>query len=273
MYIKKKKIRKDIVTVRMKYFYVYNIDEIKPPKKSLDDEDAPKWPFYIVVSGRSNTGKTNMLLNLFLGDKYYDMKEGKKKIGERPIRCNDIVLVGHYINEPKYRLIRNFYKKIADPSKPYYEDVTFTAFTPDKIPDLKQYKNSKRRTVFIFEDVCTESPAIQNRIIPFFTRGRHSNISAIYNTHKFTLLSKIIRENSSHLVIFDGGGSTEDIARIIRQYIEKDPRKASRVINNYLRNREFIVFDKTVPISDPMSIRLGWMNPLDLEKEIKLLTA
>ncbi|CAH1768271.1 384_t:CDS:1, partial [Entrophospora sp. SA101] len=44
-------------------------------------------------------------------------------------------------------------------------------------------------------------------------------------------------------------------------------------INNYLPNCEFIVFDKTVPISDPMSIRLGWMNPLDLEKEIKSLTA
>ena len=257
----------------MKYFYVYHVDEIKPPKKSLDDEDAPKWPFYIVVSGRSNTGKTNMQLNLFNGDKYYDLKEGKKKIGERFIRCNDLVLVGHYINEPKWKLVQNFYKKIADCSKPYYEDVTFTAFTPDKVPDPKQFKNPKRRTVFIFEDVCTESPAIQNRIIPFFTRGRHSNISAIYNTHKFTLLSKIIRENSSHLVIFDGGGSTEDIARIIRQYIEKDPRKASRVINNYLRNREFIVFDTTVPISDPMSIRVGWMNPLDLEKEIKLLTA
>ncbi|CAH1771040.1 1808_t:CDS:1, partial [Entrophospora sp. SA101] len=62
---------------------------------------------------------------------------------------------------------------------------------------------------------------------------------------------KIIRENATHLVLFNGGGSTEDIARIIRQYIEEDPRKASRVINNYLRNGEFIVFDTTVPISDP----------------------
>ena len=257
----------------MKYYYIYHIDEVKPPKKSLDDEDAPKWPFYMGVFGRSNTGKTNMVVDLFSGDKYYDMKMKKKQIGERHIRCNDIVLVGHNTNEPKYRLLRNFYKKIADPSKPYYEDVTFTAFTPDKIPDLKQYKNPKRCTVFIFEDLCTEPQSIQNRIIPFFTRGCHSNISAIYISHKFTQMPKILRENSTHLVLFDGGGSTEDIARIIRQYIEKDPRKASRVINNYLRNREFIVFDTTVPISDPMSIRVGWMNPLDLEKEIKLLTA
>ncbi|CAH1770830.1 13872_t:CDS:1, partial [Entrophospora sp. SA101] len=84
---------------------------------------------------------------------------------------------------------------------------------------------------------------------------------------------KIIRENATHLALFNGGGSIEDIARIIRQYIEEDPRKASRVINNYLRNGEFIVFDTTVPISDPMSIRIGWMNPLDLEKEIKSLIA
>src|SRR5947207_61185 len=40
-------------------------------------------------------------------DQFYHpyMKEGKKKIGEHPIRCNDIVLVGHYINEPKYQLV------------------------------------------------------------------------------------------------------------------------------------------------------------------------
>jgi len=210
-----------------------------------------------------------MLLNLFLGDKYYDLKEGKKRIGERHIRCNDLILVGHFINEPKYRLVRNFYKKIADRSKPYYEDVTFTAITPDKIPDLKQFKNPKRRTVIIFEDLCAEPKSIQDRIIPFFNRGRHSNISAIYITHKFTQVPKIIREGITHLVLFNGGGSTEDIARIIRQYIEEDPRKASKIINNYLRNGEFIVFDTTVPISDPMSIRVGWMNPLNLEKEIK----
>ncbi|CAH1770612.1 6671_t:CDS:1, partial [Entrophospora sp. SA101] len=84
---------------------------------------------------------------------------------------------------------------------------------------------------------------------------------------------KIIREGITHLALFNGGGSTEDIARIIRQYIEEDPCKASKTINKYLRNGEFIVFDTTVPISDSMSIRIGWMNPLDLEKEIKSLTA
>ncbi|CAH1769073.1 15256_t:CDS:1, partial [Entrophospora sp. SA101] len=84
---------------------------------------------------------------------------------------------------------------------------------------------------------------------------------------------KIIRENATHLALFNGGGSKDDIQRVIRQYIEEDPRKASRVINNYLRNGEFIVFDTNVPISNPMSIRVGWMSPLDLKKEIKSLTA
>src|SRR5207248_1127852 len=94
----------------MKYYYIYHIDEVKPPKKSLDDEDAPKWPFYIGVFGRSNTGKSNMVLYLFSGDKYYDMKMKKKQIGERHIRCNDIVLVVHNTNKTKYRLLRKLYK-------------------------------------------------------------------------------------------------------------------------------------------------------------------
>ncbi len=110
-----------------------------------------------------------MLLNLFLGDKHYDIKNGKKKVGKRHVRCNDIVLCGHYLDELKWGLVRDFYKKISHHSHAHYEDVTFTAIKPNKIPDPKYFKNVKRRTVIIFEDLCTEPKNNRNYcIFPYF---------------------------------------------------------------------------------------------------------
>ena len=83
--------------------------------------------------------------------------------------------------------------------------------------------------------------------------------------YKYELILKA--RNMTHFALFNDGDSKDDIQRVIRQYIEEDPREVSKVINNYLRNGEFIVFDTTVPISDPMSIRVGWMHPLNLKKK------
>ena len=73
-------------------------------------------------------------------NKFYYMfvKKKSSKIGERNVKCNDVILSGHHLNEPKYEIVQNFYKYLAqDKSKPYYEDITFSTLTPDKIPDPK----------------------------------------------------------------------------------------------------------------------------------------
>ena len=93
--------------------------------------------------------------------------------------------------------------------------------------------------------------------------GRHNNISPIYVTQKFQCVPKIIRENVTHLCLFNGGSSTEDISRIVRQYVD-DPVKSTNIIKNYLRQREFIVFDLTKSETDPLAVRIRWDTPLDL---------
>jgi len=170
----------------MKYV-IFAVDEVKPSKKYQGDPHAPAWPFRIIVAGASNSGKTNMILNLLVMNKFYYMFRKKKssKIGERNVKCDDVILCGHHLNEPKYGIVRNFYKYLAqDKSKPYYEDITFSTLTPDKIPDPKKF-NVKRSKLTIFEDVCSDPPAIQKKIIPYFSRGRHENISSIYVSQKF----------------------------------------------------------------------------------------
>ncbi|CAG8563128.1 1452_t:CDS:2 [Cetraspora pellucida] len=123
-------------------------------------------------------------------------------------------------------------------------DVTFSTLSSDKIPDFKKF-NAKRSTLAIFEVLYSDSPAIQKKIIPFFTRVRHENISSIYVAQKFYKISINIHENATHIVLFN----------------------ASKIIDGYLRQKEFIVIDLNKPRIK--SFLLRWNTPLDLEKEIK----
>jgi len=229
---------------------------------------AITWPFSKVFTGRSGTGKTNILGNLFVGDKGECLYK-EKKGGSRYIQCDDLIVCGYHPDEPKWAFVRYMYGVIAsDPRAPYYENIRFKYISPEKIPSVKSF-SPERSTVIIFEDLCVAPESIQNRIIPFFTHGRHRNISPIYVTQKYHKVPIIIRENISHLVLFNGGSSYQDVSKIIGRYTD-DVKNASMVINSYLRKNEFIVFDLSRSEDDPLAIRLRFDTPLDLQKEIEL---
>jgi hypothetical protein len=117
------------------------------------------------------------------------------------------------------------------PRAPFYEDISFKYIPPEKIPSTRAF-SPERSTVIIFEDLCVASESIQNRIIPFFTHGRHRNISSIYVTQRYHHTPIIIRENISHLVVFNGGSSHQDISKVIGRYTE-DVKNTSMVVNSY----------------------------------------
>src|SRR5271170_286111 len=75
-------------------------------------------------------------------------------------------------------------------------------------------------SIVIFEDLLSEPKKIQERIIPYFMHGCHSNISPIYIAKRFFTIPKTIRENITYISLHRGGGSLPDIKRIIRQYTE-----------------------------------------------------
>ena len=154
-----------------------------------------------------------------------------------------------------------------DPKAPYYENIRFSYISPEKIPSVRAF-SPERSIVIVFEDICLAPEYIQNQIGQFFGNGRHQNISSIYVTQKYHKAPIFIRENASHLVVFNSGSSHEDIFKIIRRYTD-DVKNASLVINSYLRRGEFIVFDLTRPEDDPLAIHLRFDTPLKLQKEIE----
>lgn len=246
--------------------YLYDIDEARPSKSG--DPHVPQLPFRMLLSGSSGSGKTNMLINLLLGDKlvnYYrnqgfESSTHGKKGGQRYINCNDVLLVGKHLDEPKWRIVREFYKLLAK------EDVTFTAITPDAIPPVTDF-DSKRSTVAVFEDLVNEPKKIQQKIAEYFTHGRHRNISPIYVSQRFFAIPKIIRENVTYIVLHTGAGNLRDTKRIVCQYTEH-PDKLALLIDNVTRSKDFVVFDLTRSHTDPLAIRHRWDLPLIKIKDV-----
>ena len=187
-------------------YFIYNIDEYQ--RLPLGNEFAPTWPFRMVVVGSSDSGKTTMIMNLLMGNKK------AKENGERYILCNDVVLIGKYLNEPKWKIVEDFYNELSET-----EDVSFTKIHPSEIPDTEEF-NSERSTVVIFEDLMNLSKKIQERICDYFTGGRHNNISSIYVSQRFFTIPKTTRANITYISLHIGGGNLSDIKKIIKQYTE-----------------------------------------------------
>ena len=127
-------------------------------------------------------------MNLLMGNKKI------KEDGERYVLCNDVVLIGKYLNEPKWSIVRDFYNELAKEG----ENVSFQSLSYSDIPDVEEFDPS-RSTVVIFEDLMNMPKKIQERISDYFSSGRHSNISLIYVSQRFFKIPKTIRENVTHI--------------------------------------------------------------------------
>ena len=82
---------------KMKY-YIYHLNEIKN-SKNMNHPASPAFPFHLLICGRSDSGKTNMILNFLLGNKIQRLFKEKK--GKRYVKNDDLVLIGKHIHEPK----------------------------------------------------------------------------------------------------------------------------------------------------------------------------
>ncbi|CAG8730290.1 15639_t:CDS:2 [Cetraspora pellucida] len=87
---------------------------------------AMTWPFSMLITERSSIDKTNLLVNLVLGDKDKYVQRGKK-----------------------------------DSKVPYYEDISFSYIPSKRILNTRTF-SSKRSKLIIIEDLCLDSDRLEN---------------------------------------------------------------------------------------------------------------
>ncbi|GBC53902.2 hypothetical protein GLOIN_2v1765168 [Rhizophagus irregularis DAOM 181602=DAOM 197198] len=122
---------------RMEY-YIYHLDEVKS-MKNTNHPASPAFPFRLLICGGSDSGKTNMILNLLLGNKIQRLH--KKRKGKRYVKNDDLVLIGKHIHEPKWVLVKNCYKIFANAPEATRKNVTFRALKANAIPDRATSRN------------------------------------------------------------------------------------------------------------------------------------
>ena len=139
----------------------------------------PADTFRMLICGPSNSGKTNTLLNMLYRLLVYDK----------------IYLCAKNLHQDKYQYMIDDFEKRVNPVTGYnvIEGVN------DVIPlDMLPIGNQK---IVIFDDMVCEKN--QDDIIDYFIRGRLRNCSIIYLSQSYFKTPKNIRDNCTHLCIFD----------------------------------------------------------------------
>ena len=202
----------------------------------------PDHPYRILIIGGSESGKTNLLLNLIENqpdsDKIYlypkDPYEAKYQY---LIKKREDVGIYHF-NDPKAFIqysneMHDVYKNIVD-------------YNPDK----------ENKTLIVFDDMIADmvhNKKLNSLVTELFVANRKLNISLVFITHSYFKVPKDIRLNTSHFFIakitnkrelqqisinHSSDISTKDFANIYRKCTDEP--------------YSFLVNDTTLTSNDPL---------------------
>tara|TARA_R110002012_G_scaffold7323_3_gene34536 strand:- start:131 stop:841 length:711 start_codon:yes stop_codon:yes gene_type:complete len=156
-------------------------------------------PFKLLINGKSQlSGKTTIVLNLLLNPQF---GYANKFDGE------DIYIISDNKLDNKLKMLAE-YKEIPDTNIMGYDESVLDMLydtLEEAFMEEKEEGNIKNR-VIIFDDVGY-SGNLKNKnfgiISKLVANGRHLNLSQIYTSQRFTMLSTTVRSNITGAILFN----------------------------------------------------------------------
>lgn len=180
------------------------------PKRYLDDVENPNFhlhhieiPFRMCVVAPSGSGKTNFVLNLIRV-----FSQGKGTFA-------DITIVTRNKDEPLYNWLAGQNDNIK-----ILEGMTNN-------PKLDNY-DKKYNHLLIWDDLVLSKNLDQ--VCEYYLRARKKNVSLLFLSQSYVDIPKMIRKNSTFLVLFDLGGSKREQDFIMREWSGELDRDELRAI-------------------------------------------
>ena len=197
-----------------------------PTSKAYDGSKTLVEPFRMIIDGRSNCGKTRLLIELL------------KEFRQREIFDKIIIICPTFLTNKTYQSEEFIFK-----------DTNILVVDCD-FDDVEQYIkisrcfiNSKpniENALIIFDDiVCSEDILKRtSEITKLSFSGRHENISFVLITQDFHTVPKKIRENCSKFAFFYNA-NRKQMETIFYKYLGYETKEERGRIVQFLRNKKF----------------------------------
>ena len=184
-----------------------------------------------LIVGKSNCGKTVLLLNLLLKDDWLDY--------------NNLLVFGNSLHQPEYRVIKEGLSKGLGKNQilNIFENQHMITNRITPLELIESYNGSRNggiTTQFyenceLIPDPKTLDPKLKNLLIlddcflgkqskakAYYTRGRHNNCDTLYiSQNYFALPRQTIRENSNLIILFPQ--NTKSVEHIHRDHCTDMP--------------------------------------------------
>lgn len=130
-----------------------------------------------IISGPSNCGKTNLLINLI--------------VSANGLKFENVYVYSKTLWQPKYEYLKKLFRPLRG--------VEYHEFSSSD--ELMEPKDIKPNSIIVFDDVICEKN--QDIIRQYYSLGRHRSVDSFYLTTTYARVGKhLIRDNCNLLLFF-----------------------------------------------------------------------